>query len=599
MAFKMVFMKQQTRFVLIPLAVPFVVVMLFVTVGCKERMRRHGVPVSENFVDSKITEFHNLGWIGAQSHPLTSTLSFPDPNDRDSKISPGGLVIVKMAAGSPVDNAKLRHGNVIVGVEDEWLPIKDDPTLDFIERLELHVATGAKTTKLQVFDGYRCRTIEIQNVAGPLTPNQAGIFDRYQDAANLGLKYLAIQQKADGAFGPEDFDHSLQTTSMAGLSFLASGDQQFQSNVDACLEFVAGKLDAKILSATAATNSDDKVGPAGAKSNPGKLTVMKMPELDLNPLTAACVAQFLAESKVQMIDPQWMPRMMGIVGSFAKSQNENGAWNSTQKIDGRPKLDIFATHTTNQVLLAMGMLERKGLTGNPEAIKRACEFLKQETELRAASSLDRRLKNTLTAGTAAALRSVNCQMTDDFFKRVVEGGLEGVDQCYASPILTVAGVLSTAVLARQTGDDAWAQFHDGTKYWLSSLQVPDGSFQSMPGTMTNALNAENSNADLETAQYCLLLQMQSGKLKKMTAEIDSPMMVSRNSDGEKVEGADQKTAADIPGVPAGAKVMSFSMDDLSGEGSLEEQLKEKLKEMGIEGDIKMGSPGEAPPEEKK
>ena len=36
--------------------------------------------------------------------------------------------------------------------------------------------------------------------------------------------------------------------------------------------------------------------------------------------------------------------------------------------------------------------------------------------------------------------------------------------------------------------------------------------------------------------------------------------------------------------------MSFSMDDLNGEGSIEDQLKEKLKEMGVEtGDLEIGS----------
>lgn len=76
------------------------------------------------------------------------------------------------------------------------------------------------------------------------------------------------------------------------------------------------------------------------------------------------------------------------------------------------------------------------------------------------------------------------------------------------------------------------------------------------------------------------------------------MQVARNSDGVKVEGSASGTPA-IPGMPDGAKVMSFQMGDLSGEGSLEDQLKEKLKEMGIEGNIEIGSPGSAPEKDKK
>ena len=67
------------------------------------------------------------------------------------------------------------------------------------------------------------------------------------------------------------------------------------------------------------------------------------------------------------------------------------------------------------------------------------------------------------------------------------------------------------------------------------------------------------------------------------------MMVARHSSGKTVEGSKSATP-EVPGVPAGAKVMSFSMDDLNGEGSIEDQLKEKLKEMGVEtGDLEIGS----------
>ena len=43
---------------------------------------------------------------------------------------------------------------------------------------------------------------------------------------------------------------------------------------------------------------------------------------------------------------------------------------------------------------------------------------------------------------------------------------------------------------------------------------------------------------------------------------------------------------------AGGNVMNFSLEDLSGEGSLEDQIKEKLKEMGVEADnLQMGEMG--------
>ena len=458
-----------------------------------------------------------------------------------------------------------------------------------------------ETTELSIYSGRRQNLVTIKNNTVPLEPAIDNQVPRYQIAHSLGLKHLAEQQNEDGSFGqasesPDDFDQTLQTTCLAGMSLLSARDDQFQPNVDACLEFVAQQIDAKITSAEkAAPKEDAEKKPA----TPG-VVMMKMSAFELEPLTAAYVAQFLAESDVQMMDGKWMPRLMGTITSLSKSQHESGAWNMVEKIDGMPRHVAHTTHTTNQVLLAIGMLERKGVMGNPDTIKKACGYLKQAKEARAGISIDRRLKNSLTAGTAAALMSVNCQTNDAFLKQAVEDGLSGAGECYLSPQFTLPGVLSTALLARQTGADAWEQFHNETKYWISSVQLPDGSFNSMPTGSADQDTDEERNADSvwEAAHYCLLLAMQSDKLPKLMAKAKSPMQVARNSDGEKVEGSASGTPA-IPGMPAGAKVMSLQMGDLSGEGSLEDQLKEKLKEMGIEGDIQIGSPGAAPAEDKK
>ena len=496
------------------------------TGGCQKRMERHGPPMKVNSIDHSVKQFHNLGWTGAQSHPLTSSVSFQDPMDSESTISPGGIVITSVADASPAQLAKLKVGDVIVGVEDKWLPIKDDPTLDFIKELELNVVTGAETTELRIYDGRRCKTVEIKNVADSLEPGQDYQVVRFQNALELGLKHLAGEQKEWGSFAltEANSDVILQTAAIAGLSFLSSADDQFQPNIEKCLAYVGQNIDERITAATKAKESS----PAPTTEPPkAGVIMMKMPEFKMDPLTAAGVAQFLAETDVQMIDKGWMPRLMGIVGSFSKSQDESGGWD----LDDAPEteLDPGATHTTNQVLLAIGMLERKGVMGNPGTIEKACGFLKKQMELRSGSNLDRRYKNALTAGTAAALMSINCQTTDSFLKQAAEDGLMGAGQCYASPISTLPGILSTAVLARQTGNDAWAQFHNETKYWLSSLQAPDGSFRDFPMAKSDQDRAtyKSANSHWKAAHCCLLLSMQSGNLKKLTAESKSPMMVAR------------------------------------------------------------------------
>ena len=88
----------------------------------------------------------------------------------------------------------------------------------------------------------------------------------------------------------------------------------------------------------------------------------------------------------------------------------------------------------------------------------------------------------------------------------------------------------------------------------------------------------------------MTLAMQQGHLKRLTGQARGPMQVARNSAGEKAKDAPTRNAG-MPGAPGG-NVMTFSMDDLSGEGSLEDQIKEKLKEMGVDADnLEIGSIG--------
>ena len=46
-------------------------------------------------------------------------------------------------------------------------------------------------------------------------------------------------------------------------------------------------------------------------------------------------------------------------------------------------IDVGGTHTTNQVVLALGMLERKGMMGsNPQMLTKACQYLQKQREAR-------------------------------------------------------------------------------------------------------------------------------------------------------------------------------------------------------------------------
>lgn len=559
--------------------------------GCENSAARTGSTTDTNFAENSISEFHNLGWIGAASHPLMKPLSLTDPENSDSTVSPGGLVVREVYDDTPAAKAGLKAGDVIIGVEDDWLPINDDPTLDFIKMVESRVSALHPTTQLKIFRNGEYQSLSVENITSSLDDGLPDQVSRFDSSVASGLKYLASLQKNDGSFGKADssLDSNAQTTAVAGLSFLAAGDEQFDSNIASCKAYLAAQLDALAKSEVSEEESAEK-----PPAKEGAI-MMQVPSIEINPLTAAYVLQFLAESDVQMMDAKWMPRLMGLVGSLAKSQEPSGGWNTTETSD-ESAVDIEGVHTTNQVLLALGMLERKGVSGNADVIKNACGFLNQQIANLSSSSLDRRLKSSLTAGVGASLIAINCQVSDPVLQQAINDGLDQLSDRHLSPSLNLTGALSTAILARQTGSENWLKFHEGAKHWLCSVQRPDGSFQSIPREQAEALEFESAldNSASQTAHYCLMLAMQTGKLKRLTASAKAPMMVARNSQGEKTEGTSESQAAMPEGVPAGAKVIT--LDGLSGEGSLEDQIKEKLKEMGLPTDnIKIkGGPGGEP-----
>ena len=267
-----------------------------------------------------------------------------------------------------------------------------------------------------------------------------------------------------------------------------------------------------------------------------------------------------------------MPRLLGLMAGLAKSQHASGGWSVDESAES-DAIDVVGTHTTNQVVLALGMQERGGVTTSADVIEKACQYLNDQITARAGGRLDRRVRAGLMAGTGAALVAVNCQLSDPVLRQAIDDCQDRLGERVSAPRFALPSVLSSAILARQTGDDNWLLHHNAIKYWLASVQSPDGTFHSIPQERNDASHGEA----WEAAHYCLLLAMQSRKLELLTAKRKTPMMVARNSLGKKSGGA---VASGPPGgIPAGAKVIT--LDGLSGKGSIEDQLKEKLKEMGL------------------
>ena len=555
------------------------------------------IAMNSDLIDSSVSDFHNLGWLGIRCYPMTANLSFADPGDSDISISPGGLIVSDVISDSPAEKAGFKKDDVIVGVEDKWVPIKDDPTLDVLQQLETRVTSAEAESTLKVYRDGELIDLTVENLADSLDDGLPSEVVRFVNSAKRGVDYLVTLQNSDGSFGTESFslDSRLQITAISGLALLSVKNEQNQSAVDKCKQYIAARLDqmSSTPEATPAEQSDDVENDSAGVI---QRTFVQMPELEIDPLTASYVAQFLSESNVSMLDQKWMGRLIGLAGALSKTQAENGGWNTADDSE-EGSVDIAATFVSNQCLLAIGMLERMGVSANPETVKNACEFLKSQLPARAGSPVDRRVKAALTAGTGVALYAINCQPSDSFLEQTIEDGLELVREMHMSPSLNLPGLLSTAVLARQAGDGKWVRFHEDAKLYLTAAASPDGQFFTPPGSNQQALEfeAHSDDAAWQAAHYCLILAMQSSQLKSLTAQKKSPMMVARNSAGEASKGGSAGRPGMPPNLPGGSKTMSFSLDNLSGEGSLEDQIKEKLKEMGIDSsNIKMSTlPGQS------
>lgn len=539
------------------------------------------VPLKSSYIDEAVTQHHNLGWLGAKSNPVMESIAVTDPDHPDAMISPGGLVLREVTSGCAAANAGLQVGDVIIRVGENWLPIKDDPTLDFLSELETAISSGNEEIQLGILRNGNQEKVSLKHGLVSIDDGLPTDVARINDAADLAFRNLASRQNQDGSFGDSSANagERLKVTARSGLALLASGHNDYQQHIDQCLAFVAAQVDA---------HSTESAPPEPREGQPESgMVMMTPPEVDLDPLTVAYVLQFLAESDVQMMSSGWMNRITGMIGRISATQSESGGWNTAEITDGETEsgdvaVDVAGTHATNQILMALGAWEAKGVSGQAEILTRACGFLKSQHEARAKGNVDRRTRAALASGTAAALVAINCQEKDLFFKQLVKDSIDRSEDVLTSPVLPLSGLLTTALVARSSDKQDWIRFHNAVRVPLTAALSPDGSFHATPGVASREVSGVEASPHWRAAHLALVTGMQRGNLKRLTGQARGPMQVTRNSAGEKASGGANQ-AAGMPGKPP-AGMMTFTMDDLSGEGSLEDQIKEKLKEMGMDAD---------------
>ncbi len=523
-----------------------------------------GIPTRNlaDYRDASIKDNNNLGWIGAEAQPLNQPLSFSDPASPGVDVSPGGIVLVEIANGLPLDSAQLKPGDVIVRVANNWLPIKEDATLDFIKAVEDQINARKYRIEIGYFRAGRFETTELNTDLESLDEGLPLPVDRFSHAAQAALQQLADLQLEDGSFTVDsgDTEGKLMATAMSGLAFLAAGNsegQAFAQPIESCLRFLGDRID--------------------------ELQTETEPR-PLDPLTAAWLGMFLAESDAPLFEDQWLERFGFVLDSLLNSQDVSGGWSVAEVVDdandddekdnlnGRT-VDVMGTFATSQVLMALGALERKELATENEAIEKGFSWLQEQSRLRIPGSIDRRVKSILSAGTAAALVVCNCDDNDVQLGELVKHALERAGDVYTAPQFGLSGFFLTALATRQSGNEAWLRFHNSIKHLAISLQRPDGRIVPYPGIKRAPLDFEERVAGeaWETAHVALVLSMQSRQLKRLLGVDTSESMVVRDSSG-KVSTAD-----------ADAGELEVDPNKANAE-EIKKMILEQLREQGMEVD---------------
>ncbi len=463
---------------------------------------------------SNTDDARHLGWLGGSSRALLNVVRIDDqPEFTVKPISVGGIFIDQVLDDQPLAKAGIQTADIIVRVDETWLPVKTEPTQDFIELIENANTAKTGSVELLVLRDSRLTKIELTVDQKPIDDGLPLASDRFIDLTKFALDYLASRQNLDGSFPTQrnEWNAKRISTSLAGLAFLSAAPSiadNYKSNIGDCLSFISKSF------------SDTQSRP-------------------VDPLTIAYVVQFFAESDIQFIEANWLDVIGALTEQLTDQQNESGAWaiRAESSLDTPPasnEIDIAGTFITNQVLLAIGALERKGFEPDAHVIEKACQFLQSQSIMRTPSDIDRRIKAVLSAGTAAALIAINCDRNSEPLGLYVQEVSDRFSDVHSSPALNWPGFLHVAILARQNNNETWLKFHDATKYISVQRIQMDGKVVDLPGNGSKLLDFETwvDSQVWRNAHFAIALSLQSRSLEKSLALTASEPIKTRDHLGK-------------------------------------------------------------------
>lgn len=192
-----------------------------------------------------------LGWLGAEAHPLRQALDLAvDGNVH----SPGGLVLAQVLAEGPLAKAGARGGDVLVRTGADWVPLKEDPTLDVIARVEQAISARQSALSLSCWRGDELVELALPLDRPALEKGLPLDVERFREGQARGLARLSGADLARASMGSKvDSAGALAATALTALA--ARGAAAGEELAARCSERIA-----PLLAAT--TGADEPVSLA-------------------------------------------------------------------------------------------------------------------------------------------------------------------------------------------------------------------------------------------------------------------------------------------------------------------------------------------------
>jgi hypothetical protein len=172
-----------------------------------------------------------LGWLGGRAHPAARAIQVPE--DGGGTRAVGGMVVTEVQPGGALAAAGVARGDVLVRVDETWLPNKEDPGADLVRMIEAQVSAGANPVAIAYWRDGEVTDAELAHDHPPLEVGLPGPSERLARMTEAGLARLVALQAEDGSFGG-----ATATTALAGLALLAGGaagaDSGYAEVLDRC-----------------------------------------------------------------------------------------------------------------------------------------------------------------------------------------------------------------------------------------------------------------------------------------------------------------------------------------------------------------------------